>query len=59
MRTTLVCELCRAVQGDIYCIPISGVGDVVMCDHVVESIVRIHQVVEERTEPELGVAAPR
>ncbi len=52
MRTRLVCELCKSVQGEIYCIPITGLGDVMMCAHVVESVVRIHEVVEARPEEE-------
>ncbi len=60
MRTTLICSLCRTMQGEVYCIPIAEMGDIVMCQHVVESVVRIHQVVEEDSEKEAHlVGAPR
>ncbi len=57
MRTTLICSLCRIMQGEVYCIPVAEMGDVVMCQHVVESVVRIHGVVEERGEEERRVIA--
>ncbi len=50
MRTTLVCSLCKTMQGELYCIPVAEMGDILMCQHVVESVVRIHQVVDEHSE---------
>ncbi len=56
---TLVCPICKSLQGEIYRIPVSGVGDVVMCNHVVESVVQIHRVVADQGEEaeEAGVAS--
>lgn len=50
VTVTLVCPICKALQGEIYRIPVSGVGDVIMCNHVVECVVQIHQVVADRPE---------
>ncbi len=44
---TLVCALCKALRGEIYRIPVSGVGDIVMCNHVVDSGVQTHRLVAE------------
>jgi hypothetical protein len=39
--------MCKTLQGGgLYCIPVPGMADIVMCHHVVESVVRIHAVVE-------------
>lgn len=52
MRTTLVCSMCKTLQGGLYCIPVPGMADIMMCHHVVESVVRIHAVVEEGSDEE-------
>ncbi len=44
---TLVCALCKALRGEIYRIPVSGVGDIVMCNHVVDSVVQTHRLVAD------------
>jgi hypothetical protein len=54
---TLVCCLCKTLQGDVYRVPIAGVGDVIMCNHVVESVVEIHRLVCD--DPDVEPAAPR
>ncbi len=53
---TLICQMCKALRGEIYRIPVSGVGDVIMCTHVVESVVETHRVVAE--EPHAVRIAP-
>jgi hypothetical protein len=45
-RMTLVCDLCKTVQGDIYRISVAGLDDLVMCNHVVESVVETYRLVE-------------
>jgi hypothetical protein len=45
-RMTLVCQLCKMVQGDMYRIAVSGMDDLVMCNHVVESVVETYRLVE-------------
>ncbi len=45
---TLVCSMCKAVRGEIYRIPVSGHGDVIMCNHVVDCVVQIHRVVTDQ-----------
>ncbi len=53
---TLVCALCKALRGEIYRIPVSGVGDLVMCTHVVNSVVQTHRLVADETAP-VGTAS--
>ncbi len=45
---TLVCSMCKAVRGDIYRIPVSGLGDITLCSQVVECLLQIYRVVAER-----------
>ncbi len=47
---TLICQLCKALRGEIYRIPVPGVGDVMMCTHVVETVVQTHHVVVESSD---------
>jgi hypothetical protein len=43
---TLVCQVCKMVQGEIYRICVPGMDDLVMCNHVVESVVETYRLVE-------------
>ncbi len=51
---TLICELCKAVRGEVYCIPVAGVGDLMMCSHVVECVVQTHRMVGDLSEEAYG-----
>ncbi len=61
MRTTLICQLCKTMQADVYCIPMPGtMGEVMMCNHIVESVVRVQRLVEAEEDvesPKMACAA--
>jgi len=54
---TLVCKLCKIVQGDIYRICVPGMDDLVMCNHVVESVVETYRLVAAPTMERISKAA--
>ncbi len=45
---TLLCSMCKTLQAELYPIRVSGPGDIIMCSHVVDCVVRIYRVVADR-----------
>jgi hypothetical protein len=54
---TLVCQVCKMVQGEIYRICVPGMDDLVMCNHVVESVVETYRLVEAPAMARISKAA--
>ncbi len=46
----LICEMCKAVRGEVYCIPVAGVGDIMICNRVVECVVQTYRMVADSSE---------